>query len=131
MATYLGHPPDVPDIIHGLDLVSATRTLNAITRAAIGTEVMIYGLNLLAATLALVAIIRSAIITPEIHADQSAENELNALLKKEQLQAVIIGCTLVLGIFFPLIALTGFIIVSIFFFVTPTISTVKATIRKR
>jgi uncharacterized membrane protein len=131
MATYLGHPPNVPELIYGLDLMSATRTLNAITRAAIGTEVMIYGLNLLAATMALVAIIRSAIITPEIHADESAENELNALLKREQLGAVIIVCTLILGIIFPLIAVSGFIVVSILFFLTPTIATAKATFRKK
>jgi uncharacterized membrane protein len=131
MAMYLGHPPDIPETIFGLDLLSAWKALNAISRAAISTQVTIYGLNLLAATLALVAIIRSAIITPEIHADQSAENELNALLKKEQLAAVIIACTMVLGIFFPLIAVTGFIVVSILFFVTPTISTAKATIRKK
>ncbi len=29
MATYLGHPPDVPELIYGLDIMSATRTLNA------------------------------------------------------------------------------------------------------
>jgi uncharacterized membrane protein YbaN (DUF454 family) len=38
---------------------------------------------------------------------------------------------LILGVFFPLIAVTGFVVVSILFFVTPTISTAKATIRKR
>jgi uncharacterized membrane protein len=131
MATYLGHPPPFPEAIFGLDLLTAWKAFNTITRAAISTQVTIYGLNLLAATLVLVAIIRSAIITPEIHADQPAENELNALLKKEQLGAVIIVCTLILGVFFPLIAVSGFIVVSILFFVTPTISTAKATIRKR
>jgi len=69
--------------------------------------------------------------TPEIHADESAENELNVLLKREQLGALIIVCTLILGIIFPLIAVSGFILVSILFFLTPSITTVKATLKKK
>jgi uncharacterized membrane protein len=131
MATYLGNPPAIPVTINGSDLFAVTATVNAIMRSAISTPVAIYGLNLLAATLSLIAIIRSAIITPDIHADESAENELNALLQREQLGAAIIVCTIVFAVFFPLIAVTGFIVVSILFFITPTISTAKASLKKR
>jgi uncharacterized membrane protein len=131
MATYLGNPPAIPIAITGSDLLAVSATVNAIMRSAISTPVAIYGLNLLAATLALVAIIRSAIITPDIHADESAESELKALLGREQLGAAIIVCTLILSVFFPLIAVSGYIVVSILFFLTPTITTAKATLKNR
>jgi uncharacterized membrane protein len=131
MASYLGNPPTIPVTINGSDLIDVSMTVNAIMRSAISTPVAIYGLNLLAATLALVAIIRSAISTPDVLADDSAESELNALLRREQLGAAIIVGTIILAVFFPLIAVSGFIVVSILFFLTPTISTAKATLRKK
>jgi uncharacterized membrane protein len=131
MATFLGHPPPVPVSIYGLDLLAATQMINAITRSVISTSVVMYGLNLLAATLALVAIIRSAISTPDVVVDKSAENELTALLRREQLGAALIVCSIILAVFFPLIAVSGFIVVSILFFLTPTISTAKATLRNK
>ena len=131
MASYLGNPPTIPVTINGSDLIDVSMTMNAIMRSAISTPVAIYGLNLLAATLALVAIIRSAISTPDVLADDSAESELNALLRREQLGAAIIVGTIILAVFFPLIAVSGFIVVSILFFLTPTISTAKATLRKK
>jgi uncharacterized membrane protein len=131
MSTYLGNPPAVPLTINGSDLFAVTVTVNAIMRSVISTPVAIYGLNLLAATLSLIAIIRSAIITPEMLADESAGNELNALLRREQLGAAIIVCTIILAVFFPLIAVSGYIAVSILFFLTPTISTAKATLKNR
>jgi uncharacterized membrane protein len=131
MASYLGNPPAVPETIFGLDLLSAIRVINTLSRSAMSTPVAIYGLNLLAATLSLTAIIRSAVITPEILADESAEHELNALLKREQLGAAIIVCTIILAVFFPIIAVSGFIIVSVLFFITPTITTAKATLKNR
>jgi uncharacterized membrane protein len=131
MSTYLGHPPTVPVTVYGLDLIAAWEMLNAITRSAISTPVTIYGLNLLAATLALVAIIKSAKITPDLLVDESSESELDALLRREQLGAAIIVCTIILAVFFPLIAVSGYIVVSILFFLTPTISTAKATLKNR
>jgi uncharacterized membrane protein len=131
MATYLGHPPALPETILGLDLLSVSVTVNAIMRSAISTPVTIYGLDLLAATLSLIAIMRSAIDTPEILVDDAAEGELNALLRKEQYGVVIIVCSLILAVFFPLIAVSGYIVASILFFLTPTLSTAKATLRNR
>jgi uncharacterized membrane protein len=131
MATFLGHPPAIPVSIYGLDLLAATKMLNTILRSAISTSVVMYGLNLLAATLALVAIIRSAISTPDVVVDKSAENELTALLRREQLGAALIVCSIILAVFFPLIAVSGYIVVSILFFLTPTISTAKATLRNK
>ena len=131
MATYLGHPPALPGTIFGLDLLSVSVTVNAIMRSAISTPVTIYGLDLLAATLSLIAIMKSAINTPEILVDNAAEGELNALLRKEQFGVVIIVCSSILAFFFPLIAVSGYIVVSILFFLTPTLSTAKATLRNR
>ena len=131
MATYLGHAPAFPVFIQGSDLLALTVTLNAIMRSAISTPVTIYGLNLMAATLALIAIIRSAISTPDMLVDESAKSELNALLRREQWGVFILLGTLILAVFFPLIAVSGFIVVSILFFLTPTITTAKATLRKK
>ena len=105
MATFLGHPPTIPVSIYGLDLLAAMKMLNTI--------------------------LRSAISTPEVLADKPAENELNSLLRREQLGAALIVCSIILAVFFPLIAVSGYIIVSILFFLTPTISTAKATLRNK
>jgi hypothetical protein len=74
---------------------------------------------------------RSAISTPDMLLNESAKSELNALLRREQWGVFIILGTLILAVFFPLIAVSGFIVVSILFFLTPTISTAKATLRKK
>jgi hypothetical protein len=100
-------------------------------RTAISTPVTIYGLDLLAATLSLIAIMKSAIHTPEILVNDAARDELNALLRKEQYGVVVIVCSLILAVFFPLIAVSGYIVASILFFLTPTISTAKATLKNR
>jgi uncharacterized membrane protein len=131
MATFLGHPPPIPVAIYGLDLLAAIQMLNAIARSAISTSAVMYGLNLLAATLALVAIMRAAISTPDVLIDEPAERELNALLRREQLGAAIYVGTIIFAVFFPLIAVFGFIIVSILFFLTPTISVAKATLKNK
>jgi TMEM175 potassium channel family protein len=131
MATYLGNPPVVPVTLQGLDLPALMVTVNAVMRSALGTPVAIYGLNLLAATLTFIGIICSAISTPEILVDGAAEGELKAMLRREQTGVFIILCTLVLAVFFPLLAVGGYIAVSILFFLTPTISTAKATLRRK
>jgi uncharacterized membrane protein len=125
MATHLSQPLTELVMINGLDLLSASVTVNAIMRSAIGTPVTIYGLDLLAASVMLYAIMRSATSTPEILVGESAERELNAMLRRERFGIGIIVCTLVLSVFFPLIAVAGYIGVSILFFLTPTISTMK------
>src|SRR5271157_1351437 len=119
MAAHLGHPPANLITISGLNLLAAAVTVNAIERAALLTPVMIYGLDLLAVTLAFIAILKSATLNIDIHADESVGNELNALLRKERLGAAFIVGTMILAIFLPLIAVTGFIVVSILFFLTP------------
>jgi TMEM175 potassium channel family protein len=131
MSLHLGNAPTDLLAISGLGLLDFSVTVNAIMRSAIGTPVTIYGLNLLAATLTVIAIIKSALITPETLVDESAENELNALLRRQQLGAVIIGCTLIFAVFFPLIAVFGYVGVSVLFFITPTIATAKATLKNK
>jgi uncharacterized membrane protein len=132
IAAFLGNPPPVPEAIFGMDFFAAAQMLNAIARSTIGIAVVMYGLNLLAATLALVAIMKAAMSTPGVLIDdEPARSELNALLQREQLGAGIFAGTIIFAIFFPLIAVFGYIVVSLLFFLTPTISTVKATLRTR
>jgi TMEM175 potassium channel family protein len=130
MATYLGNLP-IPVTIYGLDLPALSVTVNAIMRSAISTPVTIYGLNLLATMLTFIAIIRSAISTPEILVDESAKSELHIMLRREKFGVFIILSTVILAVFFPLIAVFGYIVVSILFFLTPTISVAKTTLKKR
>jgi len=131
MATYLGHSPVISVTVYELDLLDIWVTVNAIMRSAISTPLMIYGLNLAAAMLSLTAIMRSAISTPDMLVDESATSELKSLLQREQLGVFIILGTLIFAVFFPLIAVSGFIVVSILFFLTPTISTAKTTLRNK
>jgi hypothetical protein len=74
---------------------------------------------------------KAATSTPDVLKDESAESELNTLLQRERLGAAGIAGTIILAVFFPLIAVFGYIAVSVLFFLTPTISTVKATLQKR
>ena len=129
MAFYLSHPPMIPEI-YGLDLLSALVTIHAFTTSALSIPVTIYGFDLLAASVSLYAIMRSAIRTPDMLINESAENELDALQQRQKLGIAIITGTLIFGFFFPVIAVAGYIIVSILFFVTPTISTAQARWRK-
>jgi hypothetical protein len=116
--------------IYGTDLLSAWLTLHTIARSALSAPVTIYGLDLLATSVTLNAIIRSAIGTPNLLINESANNELNALHRRQQMGIIIITGTLICGFFLPVIAVVGYIIVSILFFITPTISVARASLRK-
>jgi uncharacterized membrane protein len=129
MAFYLSYPPPFPEI-YGLDLLSAWQTVNRIARSALSLPVTIYGLDLLATSVTLSAIMRSAMGTPPMLINESAKNELNALYRRQQLGVVIIIGTLICGFFLPLIAVFGYIIVSILSFITPTIAIARTTWRK-
>jgi uncharacterized membrane protein len=129
MAFYLSHPPTIPEL-YGLDLLSAWVTVNTIARSVLSTPVTIYGLDLLAASVTLNAIMRSAIITPDVLINESAKNELNALHRRQQWGVLIIIGTLLFGFFLPVIAVFGYIIVSILFFITPTVSIARARWKK-
>jgi len=129
MAFYLSHPPTIPEL-YGLDILSWWRTVNAIARSALSAPVTIYGLDLLAASVTLNAIMKSAIRTPDMLINESAKNELNALQRRQQFGVITIIATLICGFFLPVIAVTGYIIVSIIFFITPTISIAKARLGK-
>jgi uncharacterized membrane protein len=129
MAFYLSHPPMIPDI-YGLDLLSAWLTVNSIARSALSAPVTIYGLDLLAASVTLNAIMKSAIRIPGMLTDEAAKNELNALQRRQQFGVIVIVGTLICGFLLPIIAVVGYIIVSILFFITPTISIAKETLKK-
>jgi uncharacterized membrane protein len=129
MSFYLSHPPMIPDF-HGMDLLSIFLTENAIARSALSAPVTIYGLDLLAASVTMNGIMKSAIRTPGMLIDEAASNELNALQIRQQFGVLIIVATLICGFFLPVIAVGGYIIVSINFFITPTIHVAKETLKK-
>lgn len=124
MSFYLSHPPTIPDF-QGMDLVSIWLTVNAIARSALSAPVTIYGLDLLAASVTLNAIMKSAIRTTGMVIDEPARNELDALQRRQQFGVFIIVGTLVCGLFLPIVAVVGYILVSIVFFITPTVTMVK------
>jgi len=129
MAFYLSYSPTLTEI-YGLDILSAWMTLHSIARSALSAPVTIYGLDLLATSVTLNAIIRSALGTPEMLLNESAKNELDASYRRQQLGVIVILGTLICGFFLPLIAVFGYIIVSILFFITPTITIARTSWRK-
>ena len=130
MSFYLSHPPTIPETIYSLDLLSAVVALHAISTSALSAPVTIYGLDLLAASVTLNMIMKSAIRTPDMLINESAENELNAFQQRQKLGIGIIMGTLIFGFFFPIIAVAGYIIVSILFFLTPTITVARTRWKK-
>ena len=130
MSFYLSHPPTIPDF-HGMDLLSVFLTENAIARSALSAPVTIYGLDLLFTSVTMNGIMKSAIRTPDMLINEAAKNELNALQRRQQFGVLIIVGTLVCGFFLPVIAVGGYIIVSILFFITPTIHIAKETLKKK
>ncbi len=129
MSFYLSHPPMIPDF-HGMDLLSMVETVNAIARSALTAPVTIYGLDLLFTSVTMNAIMKSAIRTPDMLISEAAKNELSALQRRQQYGVIIIIGTLICGFILPMIAVFGYIIVSILFFITPTIHIAKETLRK-
>jgi uncharacterized membrane protein len=130
MSFYLSHPPMIPDF-HGMDLMSAWMTVNTIARSALSAPVTIYGLDLLFTSVTLNAIMKSALRTPGMLSDEAGSNELNALQRRQQYGVIIIVGTLICGFILPVIAVGGYIIVSILFFITPTIHVAKETLKKK
>jgi TMEM175 potassium channel family protein len=124
MAFYLSNPPMIPEI-HGVDPVSWLLSMNATARSELSAPVTIYGLDLLAASVALNAIMKSAIRTADMLISEAAKNELMALQGRQQFGIIIIIGTLICGFLLPMIAVSGYIIVSILFFITPTIAVAK------
>ncbi len=129
MAFYLSHPPMIPDL-YGSDLTSAWLTVHALARSALSAPVTVYGLDLLAASVTMNTIMKSGIRTPGMLTDEAAKSELNALQRRQQFGVIIIVGTLICGFLLPIIAVGGYIIVSILFFVTPTITIAKETLKK-
>ncbi|KUG15343.1 integral membrane protein [hydrocarbon metagenome] len=129
MAFYLSHPPTIPGF-GGTDLVSALTAINGITRSALSAPVTVYGLDLLAASVTLNAIMKSAVRTPGMLIDESAKHELVAIQGRQQVGVYVLIATLVCGLFLPIVAVAGYIVVSIVFFITPTISFAQEKWRK-
>ncbi|HOB59206.1 MAG TPA: TMEM175 family protein [Methanoregulaceae archaeon] len=129
MAFYLSHPPMIPDLASS-DFLSWWHTVNALARSALSAPVTLYGLDLLAASVTMNAIIKSAIKTPDMLITESASPELDALQRRQQKGVYIIIGTLIFGFILPVVAVFGYIIVSIVFFLTPTITVAKTTLGK-
>ena len=129
MAFYLSHPPGLPEFI-GSDLFSWWMSVNALTRSMLSAPVTLYGLDLLAASVTMNAIMKSAIKTPGMLITESAIPELDALQRRQQKGVYVIIGTLIFGFLLPVVAVFGYIIVSIVFFLTPTITVAKTTLGK-
>lgn len=130
MAFYLSHPPAIPGLI-GPDLFSWWLTVNSLARSALSAPVTIYGLDLLAASVTLNAIMKSSLRTPGMLINEAAGDELDALQRRQQFGVKVILGTIVFGFVLPVIAVAGYILVSILFFITPTISYAKEKLKKK
>lgn len=129
MAFYLSNPPALPEL-SGTDFFSWWFAMNNLARSGLSIPVTIYGLDLLAASVTLNAIMKSAIRIPDMLIDEPARDELNALQRRQQLGVKVILGTLVFGFVLPVIAVAGYIIVSIVFFITPTIAIAREKLGK-
>lgn len=130
MAFYLSHPATALDF-QGMDFLSAWVMINENARSMLSAPVTIYGLNLLAASMTLNAILKSAVKTEGMLHEEAAERELIALQRRQQIGVYTIVVTLICGIFLPIIAIVGYILVSILFFITPTITVAKEQLKKK
>jgi uncharacterized membrane protein len=120
MSFYLSHPQTLPHLI-GSDIFSFLVTVHDIERSVLAAPVTIYGLDLLAASFILNAIMKSAIRTPGMVIHEEARDELSSLQRRQQYGVFVIIGTIIFGFFLPIIAVFGYICVSILFFITPTI----------
>jgi len=73
---------------------------------------------------------KSAIKSPGMLITESAIPELDALQRRQQKGVYVIIGTLIFGFLLPVVAVFGYIIVSIVFFLTPTITVAKTTLGK-
>lgn len=129
MSFYLSNPPPFP-VIQGLDPGAWLLAWNSVARSNFTIPITIYGLGLLAVSVAINTIMKTAIRTPEMLLDETAGYELAALQHKQQYGDYIIIGTLMCGFIFPTIAVVGYILVSVLFFITPTISIPQVKWRK-
>jgi uncharacterized membrane protein len=129
MSFFLSHPPALPELA-GLDFFSWWLTINGLARSALSAPVTIYGLDLLAASVTLNAIMKSAQRTPNMLINEAAGDELDSMQRRQQFGVKVILGTLVFGFVLPVIAVAGYILVSILFFITPSISYAKEKLKK-
>jgi uncharacterized membrane protein len=130
MSFYLSQPQTIPHLA-GSDIISFIVTVHAIERSVLAAPVTIYGLDLLSASVILNAIMKSAIRTPGMLIHEEARNELTSLQRRQQYGVFVIIGTIIFGFFLPIVAVFGYIGVSILFFITPTIPLARAKWSKK
>jgi uncharacterized membrane protein len=81
--------------------------------------VVVFGLNLTLAALMVYLVLRHAARTPDIAADNLAEEELQAFAKERRSAMLLQASATVVGIFLPLTAVVFYLALSIFFFLDP------------
>ena len=64
-------------------------------------------------------------------ADESAKTELDAMQRRQQLGVYTIVVTLICGFLLPIVAVGGYILVSIVFFITPTVVIAREKLKKK
>jgi uncharacterized membrane protein len=81
--------------------------------------VVVFGLNLTLAALMLYLVLRHASRTPEVAADDLAEEELQAFASQRRSALVLQGSATVVGVFLPLLAVVFYLALALFYVVDP------------
>jgi uncharacterized membrane protein len=90
-----------------------------VSTSAERVAVVVFGLNLTLAALMVYLMLRHAGRTPDVAADDLAEEELQAFAKERRSGMLLQASATVVGVFLPLIAVVFYLALSIFFFLDP------------
>jgi uncharacterized membrane protein len=102
-------------------LFASNLSLHEITvsSSAERVAVVVFGLNLTLAALMVYLMLRHAGRTPDVAADDLAEEELQAFAKERRSAVLLQASATVVGVFLPLIAVVFYLVLSIFTIVDP------------
>src|SRR5690348_12541488 len=90
-----------------------------VSTSAERVAVVLFGLNLTLAALMIYLMLRHAGHTPDVAADDLAEEELQAFARERRAAMLLQASATVVGAFLPLTAVVFYLAVSIFFFLNP------------
>jgi uncharacterized membrane protein len=102
-------------------LFASNLSLHEITvsSSAERVAVVVFGLNLTLAALMVYLMLRHAGRTPDVAADDLAEEELQAFARERRSAVLLQASATVVGVFLPLIAVVFYLVLSIFTIVDP------------
>jgi uncharacterized membrane protein len=113
-------------------LFASNLTLHELTIASTGERVavVLFGLNLTLAALMLYLMLRHAGRTPDVAANDLAEEELQAFATQRRSAVLLQASATVIGVFLPLLAVVFYLALAIFYVVDP-VRLVRARGRRR